>query len=136
MNTRPGSLPFTIGRLAAAAGVHVETVRFYQRRGLLAEPPRTRGQVRRYSDADAAQLRFIRRARGVGFTLAEIQALLALRTHKSCRATRALAAKKLQFVEERLSELRHLKTELMQWIAACDSNSVDSSCPAIERLAS
>ena len=127
---------FTIGRLAAAAGVHVETVRFYQRRGLLAEPRRTERQVRRYSDADAEQLRFIKRAQNVGFTLAEIQALLALRSRKSCRATRALAATKLQFVEERLRDLRRLKIELTRWVAACDSNSEDSSCPAIERLAS
>lgn len=128
---------FTIGRLAAAAGVHVETIRFYQRRGLLAEPRRTHGQVRRYSDVDAEQLRFIKRAQGVGFTLAEIQALLKLRSRKSCRATRALAATKLQFVEERLRDLRRLKMELTQWIAACDSNSgEDESCPAIERLAS
>lgn len=127
---------FTIGRLAAAAGVHVETVRFYQRRGLLAEPRRTQGQVRRYSDADAEQLRFIKRAKGVGFTLAEIQALLALRSRRSCRATRALAATKLQFVEDRLRDLRRLKIELTQLIAACDSNAKDSSCPAIDRLAS
>ena len=127
---------FTIGRLAAAAGVHVETVRFYQRRGLLIEPSRTEGQVRRYSDADVERLRFIKRAQNVGFTLSEIQALLELRSRKSCRATRALAATKLEFVEERLRDLRRLKAELTQWIVACDSNREDSSCPAIERLVS
>ena len=136
MKANSESQSFTIGRLAAAAGVHVETVRFYQRRRLLAEPRRTHGQVRRYSDADADQLRFINRAQSVGFTLAEIQALLALRSRKSCRATRALAATKLQFVEDRLRDLRRLKIELTQWIAACDSNTQDSSCPAIDRLAS
>ena len=136
MKPSSGVQSFTIGRLAAAAGVHVETVRFYQRRGLLAEPRRTERHVRRYSDADAEQLRFIKRAQNVGFTLAEVQALLALRSRKSCRATRALAATKLQFVEERLRDLRRLKIELTQWISACDSNSEDSSCPAIERLAS
>jgi hypothetical protein len=68
--------------------------------------------------------------------LTEIQALLALRSRKSCRATRALAATKLQFVEERLRDLRRLKIELARWIAACDSNSEDASCPALDKLAS
>ncbi|HEU5134298.1 MAG TPA: MerR family transcriptional regulator [Steroidobacteraceae bacterium] len=136
MKTASESQSFTIGPLAAAAGVHVETIRFYQRRGLLTEPRRSKGQVRHYSDADAEQLRFIKRAKSVGFTLAEIQTLLELRSRKSCRATRALVATKLQVVEERLRDLRRLKTELAHWIAACDSNTEDSSCPAIERLAS
>lgn len=127
---------YTIGTLAAAAGVHVETVRYYQRRGLVPEPRRPRGSVRRYSDADAERLRFIKRARTVGFTLAEVQALLSLRTRKSCRATRELAAAKLQFVDARIRELRHLRHELTQWIADCDANSEDSICPAIDRLVS
>jgi MerR family mercuric resistance operon transcriptional regulator len=127
---------YTIGTLATAAGVHVETVRYYQRRGLVSEPHRPQGGVRRYTDADAERLRFIKRAQAVGFTLVEIQALLALRTRKSCRATRALAVTKLQFVDARLGDLQRLKKELTQWIAACDSNAEDSNCPAIERLAS
>ena len=127
---------YTIGGLAAAAGVHVETVRYYQRRKLVSEPNRPQGGVRRYTKADAEQLRFIKRAQAVGFTLVEIEALLALRTRKSCRATRSLAVTKLQFVEERLRDLQRLRKELKQWIAACDSNAEDSSCPAIERLAS
>jgi MerR family transcriptional regulator, mercuric resistance operon regulatory protein len=136
MQTNSTIRSYTIGSLAAAAGVHVETVRYYQRRGLVSEPRRAQGRVRRYTDADAESLRFIKRAQAVGFTLLEIQALLALRTRKSCRATRALAATKLQFVKARLRDLQRLKKELTQWISACDSNSEDSSCPAIERLAS
>src|SRR5690242_11320516 len=66
----------TIGGLAAAAGVGVETVRYYQRRGLLTEPARPPGEVRRYSDADGKRLRFIRSAQAAGFTLAEIKELL------------------------------------------------------------
>ena len=82
----------TIGRLAEAADVHVETVRYYQRRGLLAEPARPPGTVRRYSDADIERLRFIKRAQVMGFTLAEIESLLRMRQRPSCRATRSLAA--------------------------------------------
>lgn len=136
MHTNPSVETFTIGSLAAAAGVHVETVRYYQRRGLVAEPLRPQRGVRRYTNADAERLRFIKRAQAVGFTLVEIEALLALRTRKSCRSTRALAVTKLQFVDERLRDLQRLKKELKQWISACDSNTEDSSCPAIERLAS
>ncbi len=127
---------YTISALAAAAGVHVETVRYYQRRGLVPEPRRPRGSVRHYSDADAERLRFIKRAQTVGFTLAEIQALLALRACKSCHATRDLAAAKLQFVDARIRELRHLRRELAQWIADCDANPEDSICPMIDRLLS
>lgn len=136
MHTNPTAETYTIGGLAADAGVHVETVRYYQRRGLVSEPRRPQGGVRRYTKADAERLRFIKRAQSVGFTLVEIEALLALRTRKSCRATRSLAVTKLQFVEERLRDLRRLRMELKQWIAACDSNAEDSVCPAIERLAS
>jgi MerR family transcriptional regulator, mercuric resistance operon regulatory protein len=127
---------YTIGTLAAAAGVHVETVRYYQRRGLLDEPRRPRGGVRRYTDADVDRLRFIKRAQAVGFTLAEIQSLLALRERKSCRATRDLAAAKLRVVDARIRELRHLRAELAQWIADCDANTEDATCPVIERLIS
>ncbi len=111
-------------------------VRYYQRRGLVPEPRRPRGSVRRYSDEGAERLRFIKRVQTVGFTLAEIQALLSLRSRKSCRATRELAAAKLHFVDARIRELRQLRRELTQWIADCDANSEDSTCPVIDRLLS
>lgn len=125
---------FTIGRLASAAGVHVETVRFYQRRGLLREPRRDLGTVRRYSAADAEQLRFIKRTQAVGFTLAEVQALISARQKRSCKATRALAAEKLEAVEQRMKELVQLRRELKQWIAECDSNGTTVSCPTLDAL--
>lgn len=128
------SQSYTIGSLAAAAGVHVETIRYYQRRGLVPEPPRPRGSVRRYSDEDADRLRFIKRAQSVGFTLAEIQSLLELRVAKSCRATRELAASKLELVKSRVRELRHLQRDLALWIAECDANAEESSCPVIDHL--
>jgi MerR family transcriptional regulator, mercuric resistance operon regulatory protein len=125
---------FTIGRLADAAGVHVETIRYYQRRGLIAEPARDLGSVRRYSAADADQLRFIKRAQAVGFTLAEIQALVRARYNRSCKATRTLAAEKLQAVEQRMKELSHLRRELLHWIDKCDANSKSSCCPTLDAL--
>lgn len=124
----------TIGALAAAAGVHVETVRYYQRRGLLTEPVRPRGGVRRYSADDADRLRFIKRAQAMGFALAEIETLLKLRTRRSCRATRELAQAKLEVVSARIRELRQLRKELIFLIADCDSNAEDTRCPLIDRL--
>lgn len=125
---------YTISRFAAAAGVHVETVRYYQRRGLIPEPLRPQGGIRRYSNEDVARLRFIKRAQAVGFTLSEIKALLKLRAAKSCRATRELAAVKLDFVDARIRELRSLRRELAQWVAECDANREESICPVIDHL--
>lgn len=126
---------YTIARLAAAAGVHVETIRYYQRRKLVPEPMRPIGGVRRYTEGDAERLRFIKRAQTMGFTLAEVESLLKLRARRSCRATRAVAATKLEIVDDRIRELRQLRKELATLIASCDANAEDSTCPVIERLA-
>jgi MerR family mercuric resistance operon transcriptional regulator len=126
----------TIGALASAAGVHVETVRYYQRRGLITEPARPRGGVRRYTADDADRLRFIKRAQAMGFALAEIENLLKLRTRRSCRATRELAQAKLDLVTARIRELQQLRKELVILIAGCDSNTEDTRCPLMDRLAS
>lgn len=125
---------YTIARLAAAAGVHVETIRYYQRLSLIPEPRRPAGGVRRYTDGDAERLRFIKRAQAMGFTLAEISSLLRLRTGGSCRATRELAAAKMQIVDSRIRELGQLRKELGGLIAACDANAEGTNCPVIERL--
>jgi len=125
---------FTIARLAQAADVHVETVRYYQRRGLLAEPAREPGSIRRYSDADVETLRFIKRAQGAGFTLEEAANLLALRSRVCCSATRAVTASKLDMIDQRLAELRDLRAQLAGWIADCDANPTEESCPVINHL--
>ena len=125
---------YTIAGLASAAGVHIETIRYYQRRGLVPEPPRPMGGVRRYTGADAERIRFIKRAQAMGFTLAEIATLLRLRIGHSCRATRELAAIKLESVDGRIRALRQLRKELALLIAECDVNTEDASCPVIERL--
>jgi MerR family mercuric resistance operon transcriptional regulator len=128
--------PYTIAGLAAAAGVHIETIRYYQRSKLVPEPPRPLGGIRRYTGADADRLRFIKRAQAMGFTLAEIVSLLALQRRRSCRATRELAAAKLGLVDARIRELRRLRKELAGLIADCDANTQNTRCPVIQRLAS
>jgi MerR family mercuric resistance operon transcriptional regulator len=128
--------PYTIARLAEAADVHVETIRYYQRLKLVPEPPRPLGGIRRYTEADADRLRFIKRAQAMGFTLAEIVNLLALQRRRSCHATRELAASKLRLVDTRISELRVLRRELAGLIADCDANAEGGACPVIRRLAS
>jgi MerR family transcriptional regulator, mercuric resistance operon regulatory protein len=132
MHRRPTSL--TISGLAAAAGVSIETVRYYQRRGLLDEPTRPLGGVRRYATTDVEQLRFIKRAQAMGFTLEEIGSLLRLRARNACNATRALAVSRLRLVDTSICELQKLREELAHLVAACDANAGESRCPVIERL--
>ena len=124
----------SIGALAKAANVNVETIRYYQRRGILREPVRPLNGIRRYGSADVSRLRFIRHAQQSGFTLDEIRALLRLSGRPACGASRALAARKLAAVEEKMRILSRLRRELRSWIASCDANTGDT-CPALERLA-
>jgi MerR family mercuric resistance operon transcriptional regulator len=125
---------FTIAALASAAGVNVETVRYYQRRGLMSEPARPPSGVRRYAESDADQLRFIKRAQAMGFTLEEVKSLLKLRACRSCRATRELAVSKLRRIERNIRELQQLQTELTRLVDECSANDEDSRCPVIEQL--
>jgi MerR family mercuric resistance operon transcriptional regulator len=93
------------------------------------------GSIRRYTEADADRLRFIKRAQTMGFTLAEIVSLLDLqKRRRSCHATRELAAAKLGLVEARIRELRHLRRELAVLVAECDANAEEGACPVIDRL--
>ncbi len=125
----------TIGKVARAAGVNVETVRYYQRSGLVPEPPRPAGSVRRYSEETVARLRFIRRAQELGFTLAEIRRLLALGDPQSCGKARALAADKLALVRSRVADLERMRAALESLIERCDAVHGRVACPIIETLA-
>ena len=134
MATRSSPASLTISGLAAAAAVSIETVRYYQRRGLLQEPARPPGGVRRYANTDVDQLRFIKRAQAMGFTLEEIRSLLKLRSQDACHATRALAVSKLRLIDTNIRELQQLREALAELVAACDANVDESHCPVIERL--
>ena len=121
----------TIGALAREAGVGVETIRFYQRRGLMPEPKRPPGGVRRYGPEAAQRLRFIRKAQDIGFTLGEVAELL--RLQRGCRAAHDLAVSKLADVERRLGDLNRVRTTLIELIGRCERERAPS-CPIIDAL--
>ena len=125
----------TIGHIAHAAGVNVETVRYYQRRGLVSLPPkRTRG-FRYYTVDTASRVRFIKRAQALGMSLKEVQRLLRLDAKGACKETRSLAVAKLALVESKLLDLARLRDVLRGLVAACDQPH-GMSCPIIEQLES
>jgi MerR family mercuric resistance operon transcriptional regulator len=109
----------TIGGLANAAGVGVETVRYYQRRGLLPEPPRPPGEVRRYGHEDVKRLRFVRSAQAAGFTLAEIKELLDLDASDDRARARELAQARVAAIDARIAELRAARDALAGLAADC-----------------
>jgi MerR family mercuric resistance operon transcriptional regulator len=126
----------TIARLAAEAGVGVETIRFYQRKGLLPEPPRPLGGIRRYGETDVARVRFIKSAQRLGFSLSEVAQLLRLEDGARCGEAREIAALKLAEVRRRLADLHGIETTLVGLIERCASASGRVSCPLISSLKS
>jgi MerR family mercuric resistance operon transcriptional regulator len=122
----------TIGKLAEQAGVNVETIRYYQRRGLLDEPKKL-GGYRRYPSDTAKRVRFIKRAQGLGFTLEEITGLLRLDAAGACAETRELAAHKLALIDEKLAELGAMRRGLAGLLAKCGENQ-NRACPIIQVL--
>ena len=123
----------TIGALAKAAGVHVETVRYYQRRGLVDEPKRQPGSVRRYDEYAIKRLCFVRRAQELGFTLEEVRTLIRLSDAPNCRGAREVAARKLEVVNARVMDLRRIQSALHRLVAQCDTGR-KPTCPIIEAL--
>lgn len=121
--------PMTIGKLAAAGGVGVETVRFYQRRGLLSEPDRS-GGVRRYGSEDLRRLRFIRSAQTAGFTLEEIRELLALDAGHDHQRARQLARHRIEALTIKIAEMSAARASLERLAKQC-STGVGKPCPII-----
>jgi MerR family mercuric resistance operon transcriptional regulator len=123
----------TIGHIARSAGVHIETVRYYQRRGLVSLPPKRVRGFRYYTPATASRVRFIKRAQSLGMSLKEVQRLLKLDSKGACKESRSLAAEKLALVESKLVDLAKLRDVLKGLVAACDRPH-GASCPIIEQL--
>jgi MerR family mercuric resistance operon transcriptional regulator len=128
------SKKMTISRLAGEAGVSVETVRFYQRSGLIDEPARPMSGYRTYGEEDVRRIRFIKRAQLLGFTLDEVANLLKLEGSQICAVTRLIAAKKLATVEAKISDLIAMRTALSHRLSLCDREDAGSSCPIIQSL--
>jgi MerR family mercuric resistance operon transcriptional regulator len=124
----------TIGALARAVGVNVETVRYYQRIGLLARPPRAHGSIRRYPPDTLRRLRFIRRAQALGFALEEVAALLKLADGEHCAETRVLGEQKLALVQRKLDELAAMRRALEELVQRCARGGRGRGCPLIEAL--
>ena len=119
----------TIGKLAAAGGVGVETVRYYQRRGLLETPPRDR-EARRYDDRDLGRLRFIRQAQAAGFTLEEVKELLDLDASDDRSRARELAQERVKALDEKIRELKRARDALSRLARECGSGA-PGPCPII-----
>jgi MerR family mercuric resistance operon transcriptional regulator len=126
--------PFTIGKLARESGVGVETVRFYERKGLIARPPLKEG-FRKYSEEEAKRIRFIRRAQELGFTLKEIKGLLELNSNpqSTCSDVKIQAAAKMKEIEEKVRDLKKMKRSLKSLFEACgESKEALARCPMFD----
>ena len=134
MNDHPETL--TIGAVAASAEVGVETIRFYQRKGLLDEPERPQGGIRRYGQPDVARVRFIKSAQRLSFSLEEVSGLLVLEDGTHCDDARALAQGKLADVRARLADLRRIERALKTMIDRCSEHRGNICCPMISVLQS
>ncbi len=124
----------TIGSFATAAGVNVETIRFYQRKGLLQEPDRPYGSIRRYGETDVSRVRFVKSAQRLGFSLDEIAELLKLEDGTHCREASLLAEHKLRSIREKLSDLNRMQAALAKLLIACRSSKGNVSCPLVAAL--
>lgn len=125
---------FAIGNLAKQAGVSVETIRYYQRRGLVDEPRRPPGGIRRYTEEHTARIRFIKEAQKLGFSLDDVADLLALEDGRQCREAEQLGSRKLAAVRERLAQLIRIEKALATLIEQCRCNRGKLHCPLIKAL--
>jgi Hg(II)-responsive transcriptional regulator len=130
-------IQFTVGTLAERVGIHVETVRYYERRRLLPNPARTNAGYRLYDETSIARLRFIKRAQELGFTLEEIADLLALRVDaaSTCDDVRNRAAQKVAEIEDKIRSLQAMRAALVEMIGACEQDGPAGDCPFLDSLA-
>ncbi len=126
-----------IGTLAKRADVAIDTVRYYERQGLLPAPVRLASGYRDYDDGDVSRLRFIRRAKALGFTLPEIRELLALSAHREddMAAVKAAAEAKIADIDGKLAELQRVRAGLATLVAACPGHGALDHCPILDALA-
>ena len=126
----------TIGQVAKEIGITVEAVRFYEKQGLIAKPQRSESGYRQYQTDTLKRIRFIQRAKDVGFTLKEIDELLTLRKKPgtSCTDIKLKALDKIENVDRKLSDLKNIRGSLTQMVMRCDGSGELSECPILEFL--
>jgi MerR family mercuric resistance operon transcriptional regulator len=125
---------FTIGTLAKKAEVNVETIRFYQRRGLLVQPVKAFKGVRHYTKNDVQRVRFIKQGQKLGSSLDEVSELLSLEDGQHCREAKEIALRKLVLIRERIEGLHTMEMALSNLVESCASNTDSVSCPIILTL--
>ena len=127
---------FTIGKVAAASDVGIETIRFYERKGLIEQPSAIRTSFREYPVSIVERIRFIKRSQELGFTLSEISELLALadRTDGSRKTVRELASKKLDAIRMKVADLQRMEATLSILVKNCSGSGPVSGCPIIEAI--
>ena len=123
-----------IGALARRAGVGIDTVRYYERQGLLQPSKRLASGYRRYSQHELSRLRFIRKAQILGFSLSEIRDLLTLSSHRSVARVKEKAQAKLADVDRRIDELQRVRTALGELVRACPGHGRPEDCPILQAL--
>ena len=128
--------PLSIGQVSERGGIGVETVRFHERQGLIEEPPRSKSGYREYPEIIVSQIRFIRRAKELGFTLKEIKELLSLRLNSAttCADVKSRAETKIADIESRIRSLRKMKKALVKLTSACNGRDTVNECPILEAL--
>ncbi len=126
----------TIGKLAKSAGINIETVRYYERIGIMPEPKRRESGYRQYSQEDVSRLKFILHAKELGFSLKEIRELLELRVdpETNCEEVRQQAETKITDIERKIADLKRIRTALMNLATACKERKQTDECPILEAL--
>jgi MerR family transcriptional regulator, copper efflux regulator len=125
---------YAIGQLASAAGVGIDTVRYYERSGLLQPAARSTSGYRKYSDIELNRLNFIRRAQHLGFSLSEIGELLAISSRRDVAAMHKAASARLADIDKRIGELQRMRTALSNLISECPAEGPAANCPILRAL--
>lgn len=128
----------TIGQLAKQGGVHVETIRYYERRGLIGKPPRTVSNYRTYTPDNLHRVKFIKHAQGLGFSLKEIKELLALRAtpRAKCADVQKYTTRKIDDIQQRIHSLTRMRRSLERLLRECSGDLPATECPILESLES
>lgn len=139
MKNLPNGLPlrnYSIGNLAKRTGVKVVTIRYYEKIGMLPEPPRSEGGQREYDNNHLRRLSFIKRSRELGFSLAEVRALLQLEhtAEASCDEVKALTLEHIDDIRSKIADLKRMERVLKEMAAQCDQGTI-SGCPILDTLA-